>query len=402
MKIMDISLRDGIDWVGYVDWNLRDFHGYNTLRGATYNSYLIRDKKIALVDAVKAPFSGNLLSNIHALIGNRKIDFFICNHAESDHSGSIPAVMNAYPDALIVCTEKCEKTLGKLFDTSGWKFRTVKTGDSISLGDRTLEFIETPMVHWPESMFTYLPEEKILFSMDAFGQHYATSQRFDDEISLGTALFEAKIYYANIVMPFSRQCIKATEDVSGLDIEMIAPSHGVIWRSHVKDILDAYSDWIFNRFKRKVLVIYDTMWNSTERMAEAIYEGACIPGVDVRLINIRKSNLTNIAAEILDAAAVAFGSATLNRDMMPMAHAVMSYLNGLRPEGRIAFAFGSYGWGKGGVEEIEKYFGKLKWEVVRDPVKSNYAPTPEVLDECNEAGRELAKRAFEIGAENIS
>jgi flavorubredoxin len=306
--------------------------------------------------------------------------------------------MNAYPDAVIVCTAKCEKILGMQYDISGWKFKTVQTGDTLSLGSRILQFIETPMVHWPESMFTYIPKEKILFSMDAFGQHFATSNRFDDEVDLGTAMEEAKIYYANIVMPFSRQVRQVLEEAKKLDIEMIAPSHGVIWRSHIAGILKLYSDWASNRVRPKVVIIYDTMWDSTEKMANAIYEGACIPGVEVVLIHIRKSSLTNIATEILDAAGVAFGSATLNRDMMPMANAVLSYLNGLRPEGKAAFAFGSYGWSKGAVEAIEKFFENLKWEKITDGIRSNFAPTPEVLERCRNAGAELAFKSIRMGS----
>ncbi|MCX6645580.1 MAG: FprA family A-type flavoprotein [bacterium] len=395
---MNTTLRDGIDWVGFVDWNVRDFHGYITKRGSTYNAYLIQDKKIALIDTVKGPFSEHLLNNIRDIIGNRKIDYLVCNHSELDHAGSIPAVMSAYPDAVVVCTAKCEKTLAMHFDTSGWKFQAVKTGDSLSLGNRTLTFIETPMVHWPESMFTYMPEEKILFSMDAFGQHYATSNRFDDEVDLDAAMFEAKVYYASIVMLYNTQVRKVLEAAGGLKIEIIATAHGVIWRSHIGKIIEAYKEWSSERFRRKVVVMYDTMWNSTEKMAEAIYEGALIPGVEVSLIHIRKTDLASIAYEIIDAAGVAFGSAILNLDIMPTAHAVLSYLNGLKATGRAGLAFGSYGWSAGAVDEIENYFRKLKWESIREPIRSNFSPTPEILAECRKAGRELAEKAYEIGS----
>ncbi len=395
---MNTTLCEGIDWVGYVDWHVRDFHGYQTDRGATYNAYIIRDEVTVLIDTVKAPFSEKLLRNIKSFTDLDKVDFVVCNHAEPDHSGSLPVVMKAMPDATLVCTAKCEKTLTHHYDTSGWKFRIVKTGDKIPLGSRSMEFIETPMAHWPESMFTYIPEEKILFSMDAFGQHYATSQRFDDEVKLSTAIDEAKIYYANILMPFPRQCRKALEDAGKLEIEMIAPSHGIIWRSHIEEIIEKYSEWANNQVKPKVVVIYDTMWNSTGDMAETIYEGANRPGVEVVLIHIRRTTLTRIATEILDASAVAFGSATLNRDMMPMASAVMTYLKGLRAVGKVGFSFGSHGWGRGGPEAIEDQFNELKWGVLRKPIKCKYAPTPEVLDECRAAGRELAEWAFDMGS----
>jgi len=390
---MNTTLREGIDWVGYVDWTVRDFHSYNTDRGATYNAYLVRDARTALIDTVKAPFAADLIRNVSALIDPGRVDYVICNHAELDHAGALPAVLAAMPNATLVCDAKCEATLARHHDTSGWKMQVVATGDAISLGKRTLQFIETPMVHWPESMFTYVPEEKLLFSMDAFGQHYASSQRFDDEIDLSTVMAEAKTYYANIVMPYGKRVAAVLEQAAKLDIEMIAPSHGVIWRSHMAKILDAYKDWAVCRPRAKVLVIYDTMWESTGEMARAIHEGASQPGVAAELIHIRRSNLTRIATEVLDAATIAFGSSTLNQGMMPMAAAVLTYLQGLRPAGKAGFAFGSYGWGRSGAESVEAFLKAMKCEVLRDPLLGQYRPSVQVLDECRTAGKALAERA---------
>lgn len=395
---MNTTLRENIDWVGYVDWNVRDFHSYDTEHGATYNSYLIRDEKIALIDAVKAPYAENLLRNISAFCDPAKVDYVVCNHAEPDHSGALPTVMQAMPGATLVCDKKCADALAEHYDTHGWKIKIVATGDSISLGKRTLKFVETPMVHWPESMFTYVPEEKLLFSMDAFGQHIATSERFDDEASLCTVMEEAKAYYANIVMPYGKSVKACLERTAELTIDMIAPSHGVIWRTHPGKILAAYKNWMEHRPRPKVLVIYDTMWESTAAMADAIRDGASIDGVQVQLISIRRSNLTRIATEVLDAAAIAFGSATLNHGMMPMAAATLSYLEGLRPRGKAAFAFGSYGWGRGGAEGVEKQLQAIGWEILRAPILSKYRPTPEILDECREAGRVLAEKALTLAA----
>jgi flavorubredoxin len=305
-------------------------------------------------------------------------------------------VLEMLPDATLVCNQKCESVLAKHHDSSGWKTRIVATGDALALGKRTLTFIETPMVHWPESMFTYIPEEKLLFSMDAFGQHYASSQRFDDEVPLCTVMEEAKTYYANIVMPFGRQVAKVLEKAAKLDIEMIAPSHGVIWRAHVAQIVEAYGNWAGCRPKPKVLVIYDTMWDSTGQMARAIHEAASETGVAAELINIRTSNLTRIATEVLDAACVAFGSSTLNQGVLPMAGAVLTYLKGLKPANKIALAFGSYGWSKGGPEAVDEDMRAMKWEVLREPIKAQYSPTVEVLDECRAAGRLLAGKAKEM------
>ena len=393
---MNTTLREGIDWVGYVDWTVRDFHGYTAERGTTYNAYLIRNEKTALIDTVKAPYGQHLLQNISALTPLRSIDYVVCNHAEPDHAGALPEIMAAMPNATLVCDQKCETALSRHFDTSGWKVEIVRTGDTVSLGNRTLHFIETPMVHGPESMFTYIPEERLLFSMDAFGQHYASSQRFDDEVSLETVLQEAKSYYANIIMPYGKQTTKVLQQMEAFGIEMVAPSHGLIWRSHVQEVLKAYRGWAAFRLKPKVLIIYDTMWESTGEMARAILEGAALPGVEVQLIHIRSSNLSRIAAESLDAATVAFGSSTLNAGMMPMVAAVLTYLKGLRPAGKAGLAFGSYGWGRGGPEAVDEYMKTMKWEILRNPLKAQYRPTAEILDECREVGKLLAVKAKEL------
>lgn len=390
---MNATLYDNIDWVGAVDWTIRDFHSYDAERGATYNAYLVRDEKTALIDTVKAPFTDELLRNVAVLTEPSRVDYVVCNHAELDHAGALPRILEAMPQATLLCDKKCAVTLSEHFDTSGWKIRTVATGETIPLGRRSLQFIETPMVHWPESMCTYVPEERLLFSMDIFGQHYATSERFDDEADLSAVMHEAKTYYANIVMPYGKAMRACLERLAGIEIDMIAPSHGLIWRSHGKEIVDSYSRWANHQPTAKVLVIYDTMWESTTAMAEAILDGATQPGVSTALIHVRRSNLTRIAAEVLDAAAVAFGSSTLNRGMMPMAAGALSYLEGLRPLGKTALAFGSYGWGKGGPEAIDRSLRAIGWDIVHEPIFARYRPTPEVLRECRKAGELLAQQA---------
>ena len=241
---MNITLRENIDWVGHVDWTIRDFHSYDSERGSTYNAYLIGDDKTALIDTVKAPYADDLLGKISALCPLEKIDYVVCNHAEPDHSGALPKVMAAMPRAELVCDKKCAEILAENYDAAAWKKRIVATGDAISLGRRTLRFIETPMVHWPESMFTHVPEEKLLFSMDAFGQHYASAERFDDESPLDTVMDEAKTYYANIIMPYGKSVKACLERIKDMDVEMIAPSHGIIWRRHAGEILAAYRQWM--------------------------------------------------------------------------------------------------------------------------------------------------------------
>ncbi len=395
---MHTPILDRIDWVGYVDYHVRDFHSYDTERGATYNAYLVRDDKTALIDAVKAPYAEYLLRNIAERIDPAKVDYVVCNHAEPDHSSGLTRVMQAMPQAKLVCDLRCREALSAYHDTSSWQFELVKTGDRISLGSRTLEFVETPMVHWPESMVTYVPEEKLLFSMDAFGQHYATSQRFDDELCLSTIMDEAKKYYANIVMPWGKQVRATMEKASQLPIAMIAPAHGVIWRTHAETILDAYTDWAVCRPAAKVLIVYDSMWESTSSMAEAIGEGATQDGVAVLPMHVRRTSLTRIATESLDCAVLAVGSATLNRGVMPAAAAAMNYLEGLRPTGKAAMAFGCHGWGKGAPEAIDAWLDGMPWEKLREPIRCQYRATPAVLDECRAAGRMLAQKAVEIAS----
>lgn len=392
---MNTTLKPGIHWVGYVDWTVRDFHGYSTERGSTYNAYLIEDESPTLIDTVKAPYVADLLAHIATHLPPAAIRYVVCNHAEPDHAGGLPAVMGACPSAELVCDAKCRDALARHYDTAGWRFRVVKDGDTLSIGRRTLRFVETPMVHWPESMFTYVPEERLLFSMDAFGQHYASAHRFDDEEPLDVVMQEAKTYYANIVMLYAQPIARTIAKAGGLDIGMIAPSHGVVWRKNLDRILAAYGDWVAHRCRPKVLVVYDTMWKSTEKMAAAIVDGALAENVEVQLHHVRATTITVLATEVLDAGAVAVGSPTLNQTLMPQVAAVLTYWKGLRPVGKSALVFGSYGWVKGAARDVEAYLRELKFDLVREPLTAQFVPTEAVLAECREAGRLLAQKARE-------
>ncbi|MDO5554085.1 MAG: MBL fold metallo-hydrolase [Planctomycetia bacterium] len=389
------QLAENIDWVGYVDWNVRDFHSYDTARGATYNAYLIRDEKTALIDTVKAPFAGNLLRNVAERLDLDKVDYVVCNHSELDHSGALPEVMAALKNATLLCNAKCADTLRQHFDTSSWRIQIVTPDTPVSLGHRSLAFVNIPMVHWPESMVSYMPEEKILFSNDAFGQHLATRVRFDDQWDLSLLLQEAKSYYANIVVPYSRQVLKTLDAASQLDIRMIAPSHGLIWRKNLGEIIAKYSEWASQTYKEKVLILYDSMWQSTERMAEEMLRGAMSVSdtTDVQLMHVRKTTLTRIATELLDTPVVAIGSATLNAEMMPQMAAVLTYIKGLKFRAKDAVAFGSAGWGPGGTEAVAQWFDAVKYHVLAEPVKAKFRPTPEVLNLCHQTGALLAERA---------
>lgn len=393
---MDKQLRDGIDWVGYIDWSIRDFHGYETDRGSSYNAYLVRDEKTVLVDTVKAPYVERLLENVAELIDPSLVDYVVCNHAEPDHSGGLPRVMAVCVNAELVCNEKCKEILSMYYDTGTWRFKVVGDGESLSIGKRTLQFINTPMVHWPESMFTYVPEEKLLFSMDAFGQHYASAHRFDDEESLEVLMSEAKTYYANIVMLYGKPIQRVLQKASGLPLDIIAPSHGIIWRKNIGVIVGAYNEWSNQKLNRKVLVVFDTMWKSTELIANAIMDGVLEYDVDASLVSLRSSHITDVAREALDSAVIAVGSPTLNKTLMPTVAAALTYLKGLSPAGRSGMAFGSYGWSKGGADDVEKYLVEMKVDVLRETLQCQYVPTKEFLDECRIVGRMLAEKAMEV------
>ncbi len=393
---MRTSLFPNIDWVGAIDWNVRDFHSYVTNRGATYNSYLVRDNDNAVIDPVKYLFFDRWYANITQFAAPDSIKYIVVNHAEPDHSSALPQAVKAFPSAQLVTNQKCRDTVVSYFGGADWNWRIVKTGDEIKLGARTLRFIETPMVHWPDSMFTYVPEECLLFSMDAFGQHFATSERFDDEVDLDIVMEEAKTYYANIVIPYSNFVKKTLEAAKSLDIKMIAPSHGLIWRSHLDVILSAYQDWANNKNKPKITVYYDSMWDSTARIAEAIVDGADQPGIFATLMHVRHTDLTHIATSFMDSAAFVFGSSTLNGFLMPSAAAALVYLLGMKANNKACFAFGSYGWGaKGGPDQVEEYLKKGKFDIVRPVFKCPWRPTPEVLAEAREAGKLLAAKALE-------
>jgi anaerobic nitric oxide reductase flavorubredoxin len=379
-------------WVGSVDWSMRDFHSFTTLRGVTYNSYLILDEKIALIDTVKAPFAKELLFNLSGYTPTEKIDYLIVNHAEPDHASALPMMVQACKKAKVVCSKKCQEILSAYYDVSKWQFHIVKEGDLLSLGAKTLEFFETPMLHWPESMFTYLKEEKILFSMDAFGQHFSSSLRFDDEVDGCEVMEEAKKYYANILMPYGQQVLRALEKVQKLPLRFIAPSHGIVWRGSLEKIVALYREWASFKPKPKILVIYDTMWESTKEMALSIHRGASIEGVTAKLIFVRASNITDIVTEALDARAIAFGSANLNQGLMPYMGMLFTYLKGLKLQKKIGVAFGSFGWGKGAVEEIDDFLKIMGFEMISPSIKSQWKPTASILAECEELGKKLAEK----------
>jgi anaerobic nitric oxide reductase flavorubredoxin len=389
-----VTLAEGINWVGVVDWNLRDFHGYVTRRGTTYNAYLIQDEKTALVDTVKYTFSNELLRNICEIIDPAKIDYIIINHVEMDHSSSLPMIAEKAKKATIIASERGKDAITEHYGED-FKIQTVKTGDTLKLGKRTLQFVEAPMLHWPDSMFTYIAEDKILMPNDAFGQHLASVQRFDDEVDEHVLMEEAATYYANILMPLAPLITRKIQEVVQLGIApaVIAPSHGIIWRSNPSKIIQAYLDWSSGAAaKRKVVIVYDTMWGSTDKMARTIAEGAASEAVDVKLLKLRASDQTEAMTEILEAKAVVVGSPTLNNQMFPTLSSFLTYATGLKPKGKLWGFFGSYGWGGGAVKSMAETAKKAGFDVLEPSVEVKYVPDAEDLKKCFEFGRQIAAK----------
>ncbi|NIR16186.1 MAG: MBL fold metallo-hydrolase [Desulfobacterales bacterium] len=390
---------DDIFWVGAVDWDIRHFHGftYSTHRGTTYNAYLIVDKKTALIDTVLEPFTEEMIENISEVIDPSKIDYIVANHVETDHSGAIPEILELAPEAKIVGTERCQSGLEKHY-YGNWDFQVVKTGDQINLGERSLKFVEAPMLHWPDSMFTYIEKDALLLPNDAFGQHWATSKRFDDEVDESILMDEAAKYYANILWPFSRLVIRKIEELQklGLEINIIAPSHGVIWRGNPTKIVTAYLRWAKGKARSKILVVYDTMWGSTENMARAIVQGISSEGVETVLFRLPFSDRGDILKELLEAKGILIGSSTINNGVLPEVAPFLTELQGLRPREKIAAAFGSYGWGGGATKTIEETLEKADMEIVAPSLTVKWVPNEDELQQCFEFGKGFAEKVKRI------
>lgn len=391
---MVVELKDGVYWVGVVDWNIKKFHGheYSTHRGTTYNCYLIVDEKVALVDTVWGPFSQQMIENIKKIIDIKKIDYVIANHAEVDHSGGLPELMKLIPDATVVVSEKGNESIFKHYHEN-WKFKVVKSGESISLGKNNLVFVAAPMLHWPDSMFTYLTGKNILMPNDAFGMHYASSGRFNDEVDMIEVYQEAIKFYANILTPFSDLVIRKIEEFKKLNIpvDIIAPSHGIIWRKDPLQIVNKYYEWATQKNDGSVVIIYDTMWNATEKMAKAISEGLEMEGVKFKLFNMAVSDRNDVLTEVFKTKGIIIGSPTLNNGLLPTIKPILEDLKGLKFKNKVGAAFGSYGWSGENVKLIEENLEKARIKKLQEGIKLKWQPTKEELEKCVEFGRNFAK-----------
>ena len=385
-----VEIAKNIYWVGAVDWSLRNFHGYETSRGTTYNAYLILDEKITLIDTVKISFKDELLARISSVIDPAKIDVIISSHVEPDHSGSLREVAEIAKNAEIFTTNP-NGVKGLTARYGNLNYKPVKAGDSVSIGARTLQFVPTPMLHWPDSMVTYCPEEKILFSNDAFGEHLATSMRFDDENDLETILFEAKKYYANILMPFGKQAQTALQALGNLEINLIATGHGVIWRKNISKIIDCYKFWSSGEVENRAVVVFDSMWHSTEILAQTITESFAKCGIPAAYYDIKHTPLSDIVTDIFKSKYLAVGSPTINNQMMPTIAAFLCYIKGLRPLNHQGFAFGSYGWGGQSIAQVEEELKAAGVEIILDKIRIANLPTEKQLDEISEKISALLK-----------
>ncbi|MCV6599843.1 MAG: FprA family A-type flavoprotein [Alphaproteobacteria bacterium] len=385
-----IEIKKDIHWVGARDWNIRNFHGYEVARGTSYNAYLIMDEKITLVDTVKEPFSNDLIDRVKSLVNLEDIDYLVCNHVEMDHSGAMPEVLKLAKNATVVTNMAASMGLKEHYNVADWKIQTVKSGDTLNIGKRNLTFVQTPMLHWPDSMVTYVAEDKLLLSNDGFGQHIATDKLFAKDNPIDIVYDEAKRYYANILYPFARQAGKALEALSGLEIEMIAPSHGCVWQGEeVAKIISLYDSWAKAEYKNKAVVIYDSMWGSTEKLARFAVEELEEQGIGTILRDVKVNHISDLISDIIDAKYVLIGSPTLNNQIMPNIAAFLCYMKGLAPHNKIGFAFGSYGWAAGAIKDIEDVFNHLKWEVPVDKYCVKYIPNGNHKEEIKEKIREL-------------
>ena len=390
-----VEIKKDIFWVGAKDWNLREFHGYNTPDGSTYNSYLIADDKVTLVDGVKAYMSSEQIARVKSVVDFAKIDYVVVNHVEQDHSGSVPEIMKLAPQAIIVTNAAGKMALEAHFDTTGWQYHIVKTGDVLNIGKRNLSFLTTPMLHWPDSMMTYVAEDKLLLPNDGFGQHLCCEALMVRNYPNDLVVKAAKSYYANILFPYGMQAEKALSSAveMKLDIDMIAPSHGLIWsgKEEVNQILSLYADWAKGKTVKKAVIAYDTMWGATAKLAEAAMAEFQDAGIEVVKHNLGVSHISDVMTDILDAEYVLIGNPTLNNQMFPRVAAFVTYLKGLAPKGKKGLAFGSYGWRAGVVKEIKQVMDDLGWQTA-EVFEEKYTPKSDVLAQFAQKVRDFINK----------
>ena len=397
---MSKRVTDKVTWVGKIDWELKKFHGdeLSTMEGSSYNSYLIRDKKTVLLDTVWGPYDTEFVNRLKEEIDLKEIDYIVMNHNESDHSGTLPALMREIPDTPIYCTKKGESILRGLYHQD-WNYVNVKTGDELEIGDSKLVFVEASMLHWPDTMMTYMTGDNILFSNDVFGQHYASEMLYDDMDDISKLLHEAEKYYTNIITPFSTFVTKKLAEVQGMNlkIDLVAPSHGIIWRENIGLIMDLYAKWANNYQEDQITLIYDTMWQSTRKMAEAIAEGIhqASPNTTIKILNAVKNDKNDILVEVFKSKAILVGSPTINNGFSYAIAGILEMIKGLKFKNKKAASFGSYGWSGEAAKLIKEFLEESKFAIVNDGIRVNWAPDQETIEQLREYGRKFVEEIAE-------
>lgn len=393
---MKKKVKNNVSWVGKVDWELQKFHGdeYSTHKGSTYNSYLIQEEKTVLIDTVWAPFAEEFVANLAKEIDLGKIDYIVANHGEVDHSGALPALMKLVPDTPIYCTANAVKSLKGQYHQD-WNFKVVKTGDKLDIGNgKELIFVEMTMLHWPDSMATYLTKDNILFSNDAFGQHYATEKLYNDAVDQCDLFSESIKYYANILTPFSAMLRKKLNEIVSLNlpIDMIATSHGVIWRENPMQIVEKYSQWANDYQENQITIIYDTMWNGTRMLAEKIAEGIGLADSDVvvKVLNLTKNDKNDLITEVFKSKTVVIGSPTISNSILHSVAGFIHLMKQLRFKGKKASAFGCYGWSGESVKVINELMGNAGFEVVTEGYRNLWNPDIDAQNAAIEFGKNIA------------
>ena len=397
---MSKRVTDKVTWVGKIDWELKKFHGdeLSTMEGSSYNSYLIRDKKTVLIDTVWGPYDTEFVNRLKEEIDLKEIDYIVMNHNESDHSGTLPALMREIPNTPIYCTKKGESILRGLYHQD-WNYVNVKTGDELEIGDSKLVFVEASMLHWPDTMMTYMTGDNILFSNDVFGQHYASEMLYDDMDDISKLLHEAEKYYTNIITPFSTFVTKKLAEVQGMNlkINLVAPSHGIIWRENIGLIMDLYAKWANNYQEDQITLIYDTMWQSTRKMAEAIAEGIqqASPNTTIKILNAVKNDKNDILVEVFKSKAILVGSPTINNGFSYAIAGILEMIKGLKFKNKKAASFGSYGWSGEAAKQIKEFLEESKFAIVNDGIRVNWAPDQETIEQLREYGRKFVEEIAE-------
>lgn len=389
-----VEIKKDIFWVGAVDYDTRDFHGYAYVpEGTSYNAYLIKDAKNVLFDSVSSSFAGAMLCRLAKALPLEKVDYIVCNHLELDHAGVLAELVVRCKPEKIFCSQMGLKSMQGYFDCKDWPVQAVKNGESLNIGSRTLQFFETRMLHWPDSMASYIPEDKLLISNDAFGQNIASTVRYADEVSEECLRNAVEAYYYNIVLPFSPQVTSALKALGGLDIDLIAPDHGLMFRGtqSVRYILDAYARLAEQKPQKRALVMYDSMWQSTKKMAYSVASGLEDAGVPSRVMSLKSNHHSEVMTELARCGAVLAGSPTHNNGVLPAMAGMLAYMQGLRPKNRVGGAFGSYGWSGESPKILHERLASMDMEMPAPFVKIQWTPRHEGFGQCHALGKAVGQ-----------